>query len=454
MTLLLNGTTGVSAVDGSASTPALQGNDANTGVFFPAADTVGISTNGTERLRVDSSGNVGIGTSSPGAKLVVDGGTSADQFRLGTGSNYYSIGRESVSTGLLTFYGTQAGANGYVFGGVDGERMRINASGNVGIGTSSPLGRFTSERAASSAGWVLAGKSAGISNESGVYIDASNNAEFAARNGSTTLTVRIGSSGDSYINAGNVGIGTNSPSFRATINFDAPATWGNATGNFCQMWQNSGTNAIGINIGDNNIAGITTNNSYNLVLATQGSERVRVNTSGDVTIGTTNNLPGYLNSVTGVALQQDGTSCFSKSGNITTVINNNGSGQSLTQYSYQGTYTGQVILNGTTGVLYVTASDYRLKENVVPLDNALARVSSLKPSRFNFKTEPGRTVDGFIAHEVQEVIPDAVSGQKDGAEMQSVDYGKLTPLLTAAIQELKAELDAVKAELAALKGVA
>ena len=85
-------------------------------------------------VNIDPSGNVGIGTTSPGAKLVIDGGTSEDQFRLGTGSNYYRIGRESASTGFLTFYGTQTGATGYVFSGVNGERMRIDSSGNVGIG--------------------------------------------------------------------------------------------------------------------------------------------------------------------------------------------------------------------------------------------------------------------------------------------------------------------------------
>jgi hypothetical protein len=71
MTLVLNGTTGVSAVDGSASTPAIQGNDTNTGIFFPAADTVAIATGGTEAMRVNSSQNVGIGTSSPDGRLHV-----------------------------------------------------------------------------------------------------------------------------------------------------------------------------------------------------------------------------------------------------------------------------------------------------------------------------------------------------------------------------------------------
>lgn len=73
MPITISGSTGVAGVDGSASTPAIQGGDTNTGVFYPAADTVGVSTGGSERVRVDSSGNFGIGTSSPAQKLDVTG---------------------------------------------------------------------------------------------------------------------------------------------------------------------------------------------------------------------------------------------------------------------------------------------------------------------------------------------------------------------------------------------
>ena len=105
------------------------------------ADTAGIlelqsGSTPTTAITIDASQNVGIGTSSPSSKLVIEGGTSADQFRMGTGANYYKIGRESVSTGYLNFYGTQSSANGYVFGGIDGERMRIDSSGNLTVGGS------------------------------------------------------------------------------------------------------------------------------------------------------------------------------------------------------------------------------------------------------------------------------------------------------------------------------
>lgn len=134
MAIVIDGTTGISGVDGSAGTPAVQGTDTNTGVFYPAADTVGVSTGGSERVRVDSSGNVGIGTSSPSSSsivrfLQVDNATSSGVVL--NAARKFSIYSSSSST--LSFLDDTAGA----------ERMRIDSSGNLLVGTTTPV---TTER--------------------------------------------------------------------------------------------------------------------------------------------------------------------------------------------------------------------------------------------------------------------------------------------------------------------
>ena len=111
---------------------------------------------------------------------------------------------------------------------------------------------------------------------------------------------------------------------------------------------------------------------------------------------------------------------------------------------------------GTSSTSYNTSSDYRLKENIAPMTGALAIVGQLKPCTYTWKSS-GEQGQGFIAHELQAVVPDCVSGEKDAIDAegnpkyQGVDTSFLVATLTAAIQELKAELDSVKAELATLK---
>ena len=123
-----------------------------------------------------------------------------------------------------------------------------------------------------------------------------------------------------------------------------------------------------------------------------------------------------------------------------------------------GTQVGKIETNGSS-TSYVTSSDYRLKEDIAPMTGALAKVALLKPVTYKWKSN-GSASEGFIAHELQEVCPDAVSGEKDALnkdgdiEPQGIDTSFLVATLTAAIQELNAKVDAQALEIQALKGVA
>lgn len=119
---------------------------------------------------------------------------------------------------------------------------------------------------------------------------------------------------------------------------------------------------------------------------------------------------------------------------------------------------GTIYVNGSS-TTYNTSSDYRLKENIAPMTGALAVVKQLKPVTYTWKST-GEASQGFIAHELQEVVPDCVTGEKDAVnedgsiKPQGIDTSFLVATLTAAIQELKAELDTTKAEVALLKASA
>jgi hypothetical protein len=166
MTLILSGTDGLSDVDGSAATPAIRGTDANTGIFFPAADTIAFSEGGVEAMRITSAGNVGIGTTSPTGALQISNATplltggssqlnifSTDAIGADKGGRI-SFGGVSGAVGFdpygfcaiagLKDNATASNFSGYLTfststsGGTVAERMRIDSSGNVGIGTNSP----------------------------------------------------------------------------------------------------------------------------------------------------------------------------------------------------------------------------------------------------------------------------------------------------------------------------
>ena len=184
--------------------------------------------------------------------------------------------------------------------------------------------------------------------------------------------------------------------------------------------------------------------------AASPTERMRITQAGHCLIGTA-----------AVGLENSRSFAFVTAGAGTLVCNHNTAntnGDAWLDFGYNGTRIGSITQNGTTAVAYNTSSDYRLKENVTPVPNGITRLLQLKPSRFNFIADPDRTVDGFIAHEVQPTVPEAITGEKDAVDAdgnpvyQGIDQSKLVPLLTAALQEAIARIETLETRLSTLEG--
>ena len=143
--------------------------------------------------------------------------------------------------------------------------------------------------------------------------------------------------------------------------------------------------------------------------------------------------------------------------NIITIGSDTTAGQDRMRFENPNARVGSISATAT-GVNYNTSSDYRLKENVVDITDGITRVKQLSPRRFNFIADDTTTLDGFIAHEAQAVVPQSVTGTKDEVDedgkavMQNIDQSKLVPLLTAALKEAIAEIESLKTRVAALEG--
>ena len=282
---------------------------------------------------------------------------------------------------------------------------------------------------------------------SGAVVDADATGILELQSGSTpTTAITVDASQ-------NVGIGTASPSaIGKVLNLYGSAGVGSSVAlqadngaQFCTIYQ--GPTA-------SDPTAIFSNNGFKFATATAKdatgfSERMRIDSSGNLLVGNT--------SGGGFTIYPS----YSRAGSTTAIVNHitgSASGESYFQFQYAGTGIGSITQTGTTAVLYNTTSDYRLKTDVTPIQNALATVKALNP--VNFTWVDGRKDDGFLAHEIQAVIPNCVTGEKDAVnedgtpKYQQMDNSGVIPFLVKAIQELNAKVDAQAAEIKALKGVA
>ena len=179
---------------------------------------------------------------------------------------------------------------------------------------------------------------------------------------------------------------------------------------------------------------------------TDNAERMRIDSSGKLMINTTSDL-GNSQGVLHVK---------GKTSNNIARFGAGSNGEEIVFVNSSDTQVGSIAVNASS-TSYNTSSDHRLKENVIDLDDATTRVKQLQPKRFNFITDADTTVDGFLAHEVSSIVPEAITGthnevDEDGNPVyQGIDQSKLVPLLTASLQEAITKIETLETEMTALK---
>jgi hypothetical protein len=298
--------------------------------------------------------------------------------------------------------------------------------------------------------------------------------------GSVIGTSLNGSSYDTYIQArnmgaastpynlilnplgGNVGIGTTTPSSFPFGKLVIGTTSGNGSATIASATTGEGTIAFADGTtGTDGYRGFIQYNHTNdaLIFGTSGAEDMRIDSSGNLLVGATSVAQSGKFEVNGGS--GDASAFINDSSNSARPIkcwNKASSGQRMIAFltGTGATFAGGIECASTT-TTYATSSDYRLKENIAPMTGALAKVAQLKPVTYKWKLD-GSVGEGFIAHELQAVVPNCVTGTKDAVdengkpEYQGIDTSFLVATLTAAIQEQQALITQLQADVAALKG--
>ena len=444
-----------------------------------------------EHMRILANGNIGVGTSAPSMLLDVRG-ASNPQIKVSatnTGTN---------SAGL--YIENQGQRNWQIWADRSSDQLRIGhnnrastvltiTDSRVGIGETNPGNKLVVRGNAVFGPDNTTAQYQGISLQNGKdssagiatgFIDFRNNLDvadthiFADHNTDGSSTIILGTTPAGARNSdrrsekmritgnGDVGIGTSNPSTKVEISDSSPAlrlsdsatigTSGRKAGAI-EFYQNDASGGAGIG---SSITAYHVNQSGDLDLRFQAgndTERMRITSSGNLLIHqSSSSVPGSGNTTEGACFEKaaDGSTLFvSRGANASAIFNRNSAGNTVI-FNRSGNQHGRIVVNSNGTVSYLNNSDYRVKENVVVLDNAIDRVKQLLPKRFNFIADADITVDGFLAHEAQTVVPEAVEGTHNEVDddgnpvMQGIDQSKLVPLLTAALQEAITRIEALE----------
>jgi hypothetical protein len=415
--------------------------------------------NNDEKMRIDSSGNVGIGESSArNARLLLNnaGSQGAPQLMFVDSGDSGKQSEIRFDSGDLIF--------DYWSGASRSERMRIDSSGNI-TQTASGNPQFTISGSAGAYTGILQINAAG-----------GGGSKIQTSGGTNSLSIETGGSESMRIDSsGNVGIGTSNAGAKIEINASGgglggftsfktkygtssvqslsigQVTAGNGAwigmaqyraGGF---WQTEGTAAGLINFEADGVISFSTNSGLTANTDYNKTERMRITSGGQLLINTQTLPNGTSAYGAGFAPNSEARTTFHSASNTTSSVK-------LAYFLNPNGEVGSIATSGSS-TAFNTSSDYRLKENVVEMTGALDRVDALKPSRFNFIADPEKTVDGFIAHEVQAIVPEAVTGEKDAVDeegnpiYQGIDQSKIVPLLVGAIKELSAKVAALESQL-------
>ena len=215
---------------------------------------------------------------------------------------------------------------------------------------------------------------------------------------------------------------------------------------------NSGSSVYLLGNGNNSSSGASIKISHTTGKVLVGSQLGNYNIGGG---SGSNEYNGFLFNLDGTME----TCSASGSSLINIKMKRRDTGKVISFQKSGGTEVGSININISDNItVYAGTSDYRIKENDVKITNSITRLNQLRPIRFNFKENTSKTLDGFFAHEVQTVVPEAVIGTKDEVDsnnepvLQGIDQSKLIPLLTAALQDAITEIENLKTRVAALEG--